>query len=827
MYFAEVRPFEEIFRQGQQPSAGEQSEQQNQNGQNGQQAEQLAELQKQIIAATWKVMRRETSAKPSAQFVPDVQLIDQSQSNARRQAEALGERLEDTRSRTHLTNVLRFMDQASTELRSAATGVAIAPLSKALTSEQAAYQELLKLRAREFDVVRGNQRQQRGQQSGNSASSRRQQQLDQLRLDEEQNRYETQRAANAQEDNPQQRETRQVLNRLRELAQRQEDLNRQMRELQSALQQARDEQQREEIKRQLARLRDQQQQQLRDTDDLRDRMDQPENQERMADSRQQLEQTREDVRRASESLEQGQLPEAASAGARAGEQLNNLRDEFRKSASGQFNESMNQMRQDARQLDENQKQVAQRMSELDNDKNREQQGSLRGGAQREQIANQLGEQKQQLDRLMENMRKTIDDAEPTEPLLSKQLYDAVRQASQQQTDKALDASRQLVERGFTTEARQAEQQAGQGIAQLRDGVEQAARSVLGDEGEALRRARNELDQLSQQLQRELDRNRPERREARGGPGTQPTTRPGNSSREQYVQGTGPSTRDSRRSATSAGGSSTQPARDRDRIARGGPATRESRQRPEGNDLGQPPTTRQGEPLAQADTRESRPGQRDGQRAGLRAEQSDGAQARADQPPGQEPGREPGQQQSAQPRDRSQQEPSQRGSRQTQANERANQPGANQPGDLQGERRDTRNRRPTDETLERLATGGQTGRGGANERGVLTGDEFVDWSDRLRDVEEMVTDPRFRSEAARIRERVRQMRADFTRHEKPPNWDLVESMVAQPLVELRDAVNDELLRHSAKEAMVPIDKEPVPPKYADQVRRYYERLGSGR
>jgi hypothetical protein len=191
MFFAEVRPFEEIFRQGQQPAQGEQqqSEQQNQNGQNGQQAEQLAELQKQIIAATWKVMRRETSAKLSTQFVPDVQLVEQSQSNARRQAEALGERLEDARSRTHLANVMRFMDGALTELRSAAAGVNVAPLSKALSWEQAAYQELLKLRAREFDVVRGNQRNQRGQQGASSSSSRRQQQLDQLRMDEEQNRY--------------------------------------------------------------------------------------------------------------------------------------------------------------------------------------------------------------------------------------------------------------------------------------------------------------------------------------------------------------------------------------------------------------------------------------------------------------------------------------------------------------------------------------------------------------------------------------------------------------------------------------------------------------
>jgi hypothetical protein len=94
-------------------------------------------------------------------------------------------------------------------------------------------------------------------------------------------------------------------------------------------------------------------------------MDQPENQQRMADSRQQLEQTREDVRKAAQSLEQGQIPQASAAGARAGEQLNNLRDEVRRRAAGQFGDAMNQMRPDARELDQNQEQLSQRLSPMD------------------------------------------------------------------------------------------------------------------------------------------------------------------------------------------------------------------------------------------------------------------------------------------------------------------------------------------------------------------------------------------------------------------------------------------------------------------------------
>jgi hypothetical protein len=111
-------------------------------------------------------------------------------------------------------------------------------------------------------------------------------------------------------------------------------------------------------------------------------------------------------------------------------------------------------------------------------------------------------------------------------------------------------------------------------------------------------------------------------------------------------------------------------------------------------------------------------------------------------------------------------------------------------------------------------------------GPLTGDNFREWSDRLRDVEEMVTDPRLRDRAARIRERARDVRAEVKRHSKQPNWDMVQEKLGQPLAELRDAVAQELLRRESPEALVPLDREAVPPQYADQVRRYYERLGAG-
>lgn len=109
---------------------------------------------------------------------------------------------------------------------------------------------------------------------------------------------------------------------------------------------------------------------------------------------------------------------------------------------------------------------------------------------------------------------------------------------------------------------------------------------------------------------------------------------------------------------------------------------------------------------------------------------------------------------------------------------------------------------------------------------MTGEDFANWSDRLRDVEEMLDQPELRGEAARVRDRARAMRAEFKRHSLAPKWDLVKSQIATPLAQLRDRVADELARRDKTDSLVPIDRDPVPAKFTDLVRRYYEKLGQG-
>jgi len=101
MFFAEVRPFEQIFRQGEQPDEEQQQQQrQQQQRQQQQQAAGAAEpgraagrgsgrAEKQVIAATWKVIRRETAPEPTKDLVPDAKLIEESQSSAMEQGTSL------------------------------------------------------------------------------------------------------------------------------------------------------------------------------------------------------------------------------------------------------------------------------------------------------------------------------------------------------------------------------------------------------------------------------------------------------------------------------------------------------------------------------------------------------------------------------------------------------------------------------------------------------------------------------------------------------------------------------------------------------------------
>jgi hypothetical protein len=537
-------------------------------------------------------------------------------------------------------------------------------LPAALAAEQSAYNALLKAIPPEYRMAQGR--------NGSGSSMRHagdpdQAETDELELTPENSRYETEQQATAPA-NAQQRAQQQALERLKQLARRQEDLNDRLQEAQTALQQARTDRERDEIQRQIKRLRDEEHQMLTAVDDLRQQIEQIQDPANQAKASQQLEQAHNDVQRAAQELGNQSVSQALAAGSRAEEKLQNLREQLRQQFSSQFASQMREMRRQARDLSTNEDQIGHDLEALNNSD----QKSLNDAGQRAALVAQMARQQSALTNLLQQMQAVSDQAESTEPLLSKQLYDTLRRTEQAQPGNQLEIGGQLADRGFLPQAAQAERAARNSITDLRQGVERAAESVLGSESEALRYAQNELDDLAKQLGRE-------RKGANGSP-------------------------------NSAAGAS-------------------------GNSAGSAPA------------------------------------------------------------------------------DNGNAQGNNTGNGSQGE------------SLSQIAQslGGAHGVGGLN--GPITGRSYMDWADRMRDVEEAVDSPDIRNQLATVREQVAAYRRAYRQEGKTPSDEDLKNKALAPLALAQQWVAEELARAQNNRSLVPLDRDPVQDKYSEMVRKYYEKLGS--
>jgi hypothetical protein len=694
---------------------------------------------------------------------------------------------------------IKEMKKAVTNLNEAANSST--RLADALAAEQAAYQALLKLQEHEYQVMR-NRRQ--NQQGGGGRDRQMQRQLDQLDLANSEDRYETQRQAQRPQ-NSQRREQLQIQSRLQELARRQQDLNDRMKELQAALQEARTEQEREEIRRRLKRLQEEEQQMLADVDEVRQRMDRPENQSQLADERRQLEQTRQDIQKASESLGQDSPSQALASGTRAQRQLQQLRDQMRKENSSQFADDLREMRAQARDLARQQEEILKKMNPEAADGRK----SLADAPETKDVPESLSRQREHLTNLLDRATSVSQQAEESEPLLSRQLYDTVRKFSQGSGKSVKDLQEQLLNRGLMTrsllerlkessepdgaklldlssemfkqdqlaQASEAGQRARAELDDLKRGVERAAESVLGDDTEALRLAQQELNRLTDELAREAGQPTNSASSERGTPAARDQSQPG----EQASQSAN-ARQGNEQSANST--SQREGSTPREQTEPGNQAAREGNSQQPNDQSGNSSSSQ-----AQQENGQSNQSQSQAQNGGAQPNQGQ---------PGQR------EQTSSSPRD------------------------GVQPGGARAGAGGARN----------YSNWGENRAGGAVWRddfdrflnegpyysGPLTGTDFVPWSDRLRDVEEMVEIPDLRNEIAAARERARLMRQEFKRDKKKPEWAAVKTQVLRPLVEVRERIAEELARRESADALVPIDRDPVPDRYSELVRRYYEKLG---
>jgi len=777
LFFAEVRSLDEIFRENE--GGGGQGMQ----GGMGNEGEELIDLQRQIALALFKLKQRGAT---DSSFLEDTAVINDSQMEARQQLEQLKGQLEDDKSRSAADLASSMMDKVTENLDTVLSSETDGSLDPAWSNAQGAVQALLRMQPKEFNVSRSRQ-----SEGGGGGQSRNQRQLNQLEFRDEENRYET--ASQAQSmTSPEQKEQLQVLSKLSELARRQEDINKRLQELQTEIAKAKDEEEKERIRRELKRLEEEQRRMLADIDETRERMDRLQSNRENRDARERLDQTRQEMQELGESLRREEVSQALATGTRAQENLEELKEDFRNETSSQFTEQLREARRAARELAENQQAIRENLENLD----QSQGPRLDNSEDRERIVQKFQKQQENLDTLMNQLREVTEASEFSERKLHRELYDLLRQQSQSDIDEQLQASSDLLSQGFVEQTEDMQPNLQRGFDELRENVERAASSVLGDEATSLRFAQEELDSLTRELQAERSDSE------------------GNSPESQQREGQRP-------------GSSQNPDQEGQRGQ--GLASTENQ---DGEQQGQSPATDGNQPGEQPGQEQTLADASSQQGQGQQPGQSDSQQS------GQQPGSQPGSQGSESPS-------GQQGQGGQQGGESSGQSLAQQPSNSQspqsGQQSGGSQSGGSPSGDQRGGSSGGFGGGSEDiasalddflrefssdpgQESPLTGRGFGDWNQRLRTVEELVEQPDIRQRLSQAREEAERLRAEFKRHGEMPQWGVVDEGIIAPLSEARSWVAQELARHEDPQALQPVDRDPVPRAYQESVRKYYEFLG---
>ncbi len=491
IFFLEVKPFEEVFVAAQSQAMGMQG--------GGSQLQELAEAQKEIIAATWKLDARARRAR-DAGSARDIKAVAEAQTELKaRAAEAAGEvtaAMADPRRRRvrpgqasaaggddPMARAVEAMGRAAGELDNLLT-------SDALPFEMTALEQLLKA---DSDVKK---RQISRQQAGGNGSNRQTPDMStlfdqQLRKQQETN-YET---PNNTETREEEKPEEDPLARLRELARRQEALQR----AQQDLARSRDRLSDEDVKRQLERLTREQQQLTEQANDLSKQMQQS-SQQQSADEQPRQQGSKSQPQSSSAGGSQSQ-PSGSQGQSATSRRLKEIAEQMKDAASDLRRQDPDQASERSGQAVEQLRDLSRQMERSRPDDRRRAMGDLQFEAR--QLADAERRVASEADRLSpgagaDETRRRL--AAEQERLADR--TDRLREAARQMSEPAAGATGDPGE----SEARQAAQQAARDLERerLSDRMRAAAESMRkpgapgaqGSEGREMARA---LDRIAGQL----------------------------------------------------------------------------------------------------------------------------------------------------------------------------------------------------------------------------------------------------------------------------------------------------------------------------------------
>jgi hypothetical protein len=496
IYFLEVVPTEEEFRRASQQLGRDGLGGQ---GGRGQRSTALVQNQKDIIAATWKLLNRRKRMR-AEKFEEEVKVVAESQRKVMQRTQMslmrLGERFSFSdesydKAVTHLKEAVEHMEAASENLSSQL-------LKEALGPEQAALQAILKAeserRLTQVQMVRN----QGGGVGGNRQIREREDlsELFEMEMGRLENRYEMpKRGAGLQ-----QKEQDDALVKLQELARRQERLNRAQKDLARRQDMMTEEQKR----RRLEELRREQEELSRQAEELSQRWSNLTRRDRghlWSNRQRQLDQAAQQMEEAARSL---QREEPGLAAAKSRKALANLRDQEKK-LSGQQNASisnlLNALNRKAWDLQEREKEILKSMQEMkrkweDDSPDHEFQASK----ERQEVLAGKEQLKRDLEETEEMLRVVGARGKQKQPEISHRAIDALRLLKAEEIEVRIKESQKMLQEGQLSLSVDMENRIEQSIDRLSKRLQELDQGVPKSRDEQMQQAATDASDLRRELE---------------------------------------------------------------------------------------------------------------------------------------------------------------------------------------------------------------------------------------------------------------------------------------------------------------------------------------
>jgi hypothetical protein len=392
IYFVQIRPFKKDYKPAQSQAQGGGG-----GGGGGQQVGQLSQQQREIVAATFNIVRDKAKTKAD-KYRENVVFLNLAQAKLREQVEELVTKLKSRLGSVDpsYNTIAEVLPKAAEEMKAAETELRGMKADSALSPEQRAL-KLLQEAEQQYELQVAQQQGGGGGGGGNNAMAEDLADLFELELDKLANQYEMQQRADQQQSDQQ---VDQLVEKLKELARRQQqELERQRRMAQSgqnatgnssAAQRALADEV-EQMKRQLQQLtRDQQQ-------------------------RQQLNDAMQKLQDAANAMRQAAANGSKDGGAQANQALDRLREaqqRLERNQGSRGDRDLQRAQRQAEELANEQKEVASDVNSLD----QAQPGPGRDakaqglGQRKEAMDAKVADLQQQLEKLANQMRRDEKDA---------------------------------------------------------------------------------------------------------------------------------------------------------------------------------------------------------------------------------------------------------------------------------------------------------------------------------------------------------------------------------------------------------------------------------